>query len=128
MSNVSQLILLIRYIRDNVDCYSMPIDKIIESCRDDILLNLETEKKSIDLLKLYDELEKKCDDESKRIFKEFTRDFGKGYREHQLKICDVAISAFEKHLSALESTYPVRKKRIATLCFSLGGMILIALL
>lgn len=128
MARVRELISLMRYIRENVDCYSMPIDKILESCRGDILLKLGIEKKVSDLSELFAELENTCDSECKRILVELARDFGKGYREHQMKKSDIAIAALEKHLGVLEMTYPVRKKRITTLCFSLGGMLLIALL
>ena len=127
IAKVRGVSLLVRYIKDNVDWYSMPIDKILLSCREDILLNLGVENIASDLSELCKELEPMCDRESGRILKSLARDFGKGYREHQMKMCDVAISELEKHLEILESTYPIRKRRITTICFSLGGMILIAL-
>lgn len=128
MSYVRELISLIKYIRDNIDCYSMPIDKILESCRGDILYNLGIEKKISDLSELYDELKKSFDGECIKILYTLARDFGKGYREHQMKICDTAVLALERHLETLEIAYPAHKRRIATLCFSIGGMLLIALL
>lgn len=128
MERVRDLIYLVRYIKDKVDCYSMPIDKILEACSGDLLLRLGIEEKVRDLSELSEKLEKTCDSRSKEILYELSGDFGKGYREHQMRLCDIAISALERHLGSLESTYPVRKKRRATLCFSIGGMILIALL
>ena len=128
MEHVRRLISLVRYIKNSVDCYSMPIDKILEAFGEDKLLELGTEKKVKDLLELYDELGKTCDSVSSKILYELSRDFGKGYREHQMRICETAISALERHLALLEETYPVRKKRLTTLCFSIGGMLLIALI
>lgn len=127
MAKVRGVSSLVRYIKDKVDCYSMPIDKILLSCREDILFNLGVEKNVSDLSELCKELEAMCDRESEKILKSLARDFGKGYREHQMKMCDVAVSALEKHLEILENAYPMRKRRIITVCFSLGGMILIAI-
>ena len=128
MERVRDLIHLIRYIKDKVDCYSMPIDKIFDACGGDILLKLGIEEKVRDLSELFGKLENTCDSKSEKILYELAGNFGKGYREHQMRLCDIAVSALERHLGVLESTYPMRKKRLSTLCFSIGGMLLIALL
>ena len=58
MERVRDLIYLVRYIKDKVDCYSMPIDKILEACSGDLLLRLGIEEKVRDLSELSEKLER----------------------------------------------------------------------
>ena len=128
IERLRELVFFIRYVKDKVECYSMPMDQILDSCKESILRNLGVKKKVSALSELFDECAPFGGEEIKSILERFCLDFGKGYREHQVKLCESTANAVESHLKKLESTYPTRKKTATTLCFAVGGIVLIALL
>ena len=52
IERVELLILLVRTIRDKVDCYALPIGKILDECREEILFPLGIKKPISELSRL----------------------------------------------------------------------------
>lgn len=127
IEQIEAIIALIKRIRDRIDCYAMPVEKILNSAGD-ILLSLGIEKNITDFTQLLSECEIVCGEDCKKILNTFADTLGKGYREQQVKLCDTTISALEDIKRKLVSAYPSKKKTTIALCFAFGGALLIALL
>lgn len=119
---------LVKYIRDKIDLYSMPIDKILESCRESIIIRLGVEKRVSNIEELLSECDAEWGEECDRILRDFLDSFGKSYREQQLRLCEITASALDEQRRRLEKEYSARRKTVAALCAAVGGMIFIALL
>ena len=119
---------LIRYIRDRVDLYSMPIDKILLSCKESILSRVGAEASVRDIHELLSECDAVWGEESDRILRDFADSFGKSYREQQIKLCEITAKALDEQRKRLEKEFLARRKTVAALCAAIGGMIFIALL
>ena len=118
---------LIKHIRNQIDCYSMPIEKIFLSAKD-MLLKLGIEKEIRTFSDLLSECEIESGEEAKKTLNTFAESLGKGYRENQVKMCDGVLSELEVIRKKLTDAYPSKKKTTAALCFAGGGALLIALL
>ena len=128
ISHARELIDFIRFIKDKVECYSMPIDQIIGLYHGRMLLNSGGEKEICGLSDIFMNDEMICDDDVKNMLLSFAGDFGKVYREQQVKLCDDVLTDLVRYLKGLESKFPARKKTVMTLCFAAGGIILIMLM
>ena len=129
-SKIDQLedfILLIKYIRNQIDSYSAPIEKIMRECKD-ILLRLDVQEEITDFSQLLLAREIKSGDNCKNILHTFADSLGKGYREQEVKLCDVTIAELDTIRKKLTEEYPNKKKTAAALCLAAGGALLIALL
>ena len=127
IEQIETFISLIKSIRHHIECYSMPIEKILLSNKD-ILLRLGVEKDISSFSQILSECEIMCGEDCKKILNTFADTLGKGYREQQVKLCDATISALEEIKRKLVSAYPSKKKTTIALCFAFGGALLIALL
>ena len=124
ISRTAALISVISYIRNQIELYASPIEKILMSCRKELLSELGVENDPTSLSELFEESDKECE----RILSDFERSFGKGYRSDQVKLCDSTVSELERVKRALEESYPSKKRTAFALSLALGGTLLIALL
>ncbi len=127
IEQIEAFIALIKYTKERIDCYAMPIERILKSAGD-ILLRIGVEKDITDFSQLVSECEIVCGEDCKKSLSVFAGSLGKGYREHQVKLCDTTLAELEEIRKRLVSAYPSKKKTTAALCFAVGGALLIALL
>ena len=127
IDQLEDLIMLIKYIRNQIDSYSTPIEKIMMECKD-ILLRLDVQEDVADFSRLLSVCEIKSGDNCKNILNTFAASLGKGYREQQVKLCDTTLAELDAIRKKLTEEYPNKKKTAAALCFAAGGVLLIALL
>lgn len=127
LRQTDSFIALIRYIRDRIDCYSTPIDKILSTCPEDILFEISGggELSFKDLAARNDIV---LDGEGKRVLIEFSGSLGKNYRDRQIKLCDAAISSLEKYRKDKADELAVKKKAINAVCLAISGITVVALL
>ena len=118
---------LIKYIRNRIDCYSMPIDKIFYECPDEKLDPFGGKRDGMIFSDLLNGKENLVRGESRRILEEFSETLGKNYRDRQVKLCDRAVSALESIRDAEIKRSSVHKKIVNTLCLAAGGIIIILL-
>lgn len=107
---------LMRYIKGQVECFGMPVENIFSKCDKGILFDLGYEKPSAP--KDFSELIAECDmpdEEAATIIYDYTKEFGKFYREEQLKRCDYYISALEEKRKLENEKLPQRKRLNTTL-------------
>lgn len=126
IEEIEAFISLIRHIRNQIDCFSMPMKNIFSSCSD-ILSKLGVSEKTSSLTELISKREIMCA-ECEKIINDFSSSIGKGHREREVKICDKAIGELEHIKEQLVSAYPSKRKTTAALCLAIGGAMLIALL
>ena len=98
ISQADAYIGLIEYIKNQVECYNIPIDKIIESCDRDILnkcgaLNTgyKTVADVVNAANMY------IDEEIVDILMKFANEFGTVYRDEQLKMCNYHINELREY-------------------------------
>ena len=125
---LDSFITLIRYIRNKIDCYSVPIDKILADCPEEIIDPLGGKETGMTFEDILHRKNNLIGDDSRRILEEFSKTLGKNYRERQLKLCDGAISALEVIRDTEVKKYSAKKKTVNALCFAVGGLIIILLL
>ena len=125
---IEGFIALMRYVRTQIDCYALPLEEIFGRCDENILVRCGyyDEELPKDFLGFFNRLDIK-DKELYRIMLGFSADFGKHYREEQLKRCDACIVELEALSEQARQTVASRKKLNVTLCLS-GAAALIILL
>ena len=120
---------LLRYVRTQVDCYALPIGEIFEKCSPELLVSCgwEDDYPPHTLCELFSH-SKISDVEAKNIIFGFCSDFGRNYREEELKRCDASVTALEKCRERLAGEVPKKKKLNLTLCLSASAALIILLL
>lgn len=129
LMHVEGMISLLRYIKTQIDCYSMPIEKILSSCNEEIFLkcgySVGGKPKDLECFL------SGCTSAEPAIYKSmrgFADEFGKSYRAEQVKLCDRYIDEFSILKSDLSERLPIRRKLNSTLCLSGSAAIIILLI
>lgn len=128
LTHTEAMISFLRFVKVRVDCYAMPIDRILSDCDESIYegLGYTDAKKPEDLAALA----KHCTSlrgDIKDIMTKFASEFGKSYREEQVKLCDRYIDEMLMLRSDISARLPMQKKLNSTLCIS-GAMAIVILL
>ena len=119
---------LLRTVRGQIECFSLPIGTILGTCEKEVLFSCgygrDGAPRDLDELLAYTKV---WDARSVAIVSQFALEFGRGYREDEVRACDYALSLLEERRAALAAELPVRKKRNATLtiCASLALALLL---
>ena len=129
LARVDAYLSLLKYVRTQIDCYALPIGEIFGRCSEELLYTCGWSQKGSP--STVDELfscNKISDKEAKNVIFEFCSDFGRSYREEQLKRCDSCINSLEKCRERLAGEVPNKKKLNLTLCLSASAALIILLL
>ena len=128
LAHTEALISFLRCVRLRVDCYAMPIDRILADCDKSIYegLGYSDEKKPEDL-SCFAECCASLKGELGTIMGRFASEFGKSYRDEQVKLCDRYIDELTVMRSDILTRLPMQKKLNSTLCIS-GAMAIVILL
>ena len=109
--------------------FALPIGEIFQGCSRELLRSCGWRKEECP--RSTEELFACCkinDKEARRIISEFCSDFGRNYREEELKRCDFCITALEKCRERLTGEVPNKKKLNLTLCLSSALALIILLI
>ena len=123
------LINFMRYIKIQIECFGLPASEIIS--RSDSALILSCGFRGDVRPENFERFFELCgisDGETKEILSGFASDFGKGYREEQIKECEYYIDLLCERRQKLYEELPKRKKLNSTLCVSAAFAIVILLL
>ena len=128
LSHTRAMCELLSYTRRMIESFSMSGEEILGRC-DDRLLGacgyfLGVRPKS------FIELFERCeivDGECRRIFGDFCRNFGKGYRDEQLRNCEYCLSLLAARSEVLASENATKKKIIIASTLSVALMLAILL-
>ena len=119
-------IALIAHIRLQIDCYLMPLDRILATADRPLLATLGNEH-----AKTADALLKSSlpylDTAVAQELSAFFATLGTTYREEELKRCDYYLTRLRAHREAMAASLPARVKAkiTLTLCLAVGSVILL---
>lgn len=116
---IDGLIALVRYFKTEIECFALPIPRILERCPAELLKGCGYNRDSAPAC-MSELLRGTAVDRSAReSFESFCQELGRGYREEQLAICEGCIKALEERRRQLSSSLASRIKINSALC--LGG-------
>lgn len=118
---------LLNYTRRMIEGFSMSGEIILERCEDELLASCGYS--SAVRPKSFLEFFENCtiaDDECKRIFGDFCRGFGKGYRDEQLRSCEYCLSLLTARAEVISNKNAAKKKII--IAATLSGALMLAIL
>ena len=118
---------LLRYTREMIDSFSMSGPLILASCDEALLARCGYSGRERPTS--FCELMQGCeigDGECARIFGDFCRGFGKGYREEQLRSCERCLDMLSARTEQLIGEVSAKKKIIVS--SALSGALMLAIL
>ncbi len=127
LSDTEVFIKLITYIKDQIDCYAMPIDRILRSSSD-IISAIYDGAAPTEFETTLQNGHYTVSDETKQTLMEFSSMLGKSYREVQIKLCSKTLSELEAQKNAILNALPSKKKTAMAICLAVGGIAVIALM
>ena len=119
---------LLRTVRGQIECFSLPIGQILEGCEREVFAACGyTEENTPHDLEEFISHVTAWDSRTVSIVSQFVAEFGRGYREDEVRACEYALSLLEERRCALAVELPVKKKRNMTLsvCASLALALLL---
>lgn len=117
---IEALIMLMRFIKIQIECFGLPASEIIERC-DKNMLFLCGMRDGENIPNNFEQFFKYCDvrdKETKDILLAFASGFGKGYRAEQIKECDYYLELLCDRRERIYDELPKQKKINSTLCVS----------
>ncbi len=107
---------LLKYIRNQIDCYLMPVEKILSGCPADIFYSCGASPGTRSFTELLQTCDGKLPPDTVTLLEKFAVELGTTYRDTQLKLCDYYINKLTAERDKLQSEAPARRKMIMTLC------------
>lgn len=130
MLQLQGYIRLISHIKNQISCYMLPIDKILQDCDERILQDCgfyaSSPAESIEAI--LDGSVFFFDDEIQQKLYLFARDFGKGYLNEQIKLCDRYISELKSIYEHFNAERTKDKKLSFAICLSISLSLILILL
>lgn len=110
---------LVRYVRWQIECFSMPISSVFAHAERELLLRCGYKKNipAKDFKSFLEDIEI-FDSATERTLSELSQSFGNCYKEEQIRACDRCIAALEERRGELSDEIPKRKKINTTLFIS----------
>jgi len=103
---------LLRLIRLQIDCFSMPVSRILATCDPDVLAACGVSQPPRDFKTLLLETKLYLSEEICRLLSDFAGRLGGSYREEQLRCCDYYLARLAPYCDALR-TEQYRRERMA---------------
>ena len=119
---------LLHHIRGQVDCFARPISDILSGC--ELSLLNACGYRGEDVPESLDALLARCaigDGETEKIVTDFSREFGKSYREEQIKSCSYSCDRLIRRRDALAEQLPA-KRRVNSALWISGALTVVILL
>ena len=127
IKQISAFIGLMEYIKNQIECFLLPIDVIINNCDTDLLYNCGIKKDSKSFKELISSVTFYCNEDAIDIIRQFADNFGRNYSHEQIIACEY----YKKELikireKELEKDYKNKKVQLAIcLCISFSIIILL---
>lgn len=116
----------IAFVKNMIECFSLSISEILLRMPEDIIKGLGVTG-TPESLEEIGERESIEDGESKKIFHDFYEEFGKCYRDEQIRRCAYFLDIAQARQRKLERELVQRRKLIITLCSSAVILLIILL-
>ncbi len=131
IKQINSFILLIEYIKNQIECYLLPIDGIIQNCNEDLIKScgIDADYKNVKTLEeLIGKAEFYCNGECIELIKEFSSNFGQGYMKEQLRSCDYYKNELIKQRDKLKEKGTKEKKLRLVICLSASFSLILLLI
>ncbi len=119
---------LLRTVRGQIECFARPIPEILSACERKELdaCGYFGEDVPKDLLGVIGQC-RRYDEESVEIVSRFAEEFGRGYREDEVRACDYTLSLLDQRREVLAKELPAKKKRntVLSVCAALALALLL---
>lgn len=132
LAQLNAYISLIEYIKNQVECFLLPIDSIIQSVSEKIIkecgIKEGTDLKSFATVNdIVQSTVFYIEGDSIGLIRQFAHDFGMGYRDEQIRLCEHYIKELIKEREKLkENSAKEKKVRLAlSLCISVSLILLL---
>ena len=101
---------LLRLIRLQIDCFSMPVSRILAECDREILVACGTEAVPGDFKALLQSVHLYLPEEMCRLLEDFSARLGGSYREEELRCCDYYLARLTPSCDALRTELGSRER------------------
>lgn len=101
---------LLRLIRLQIDCFSMPVSRILSECDREILLSCGTTEVPRDFKGLLDSVRLYLPEEMCRLLEDFSARLGGSYREEALRSCEYYVARLTPCCDALRAELKSRER------------------
>lgn len=131
IKQINSFVLLIEYIKNQIECFLLPIDMIIRNCDESLIRACgikEEYRQAKNLEQLVLLIDFYCDDECIELIKQFSSDFGQGYAKEQLRSCDYYKNELIKQRDKLKEKSVKEKKLKLVLCISASFSLILLLI
>lgn len=119
---------LLRLIRLQIDCFSMPVSRILTTCDRDVLDACGVNAPPGDFKTLLLEARLYLSEEICRLLTDFAARLGGSYREEQLRCCDYYIARLAPYCDALRTEQPKRERMALVLPPALSVALILLLI
>lgn len=120
---------LLRHVRVQIDCFSMPVSEILASADKDLLAACGAEDVSpADFGALLATGERELAPEVYATLAAFEKELGTRLRDEQLRLCDRSIAKLTSLCEAARNEAPRREKLLLLLPPALAGIVILLLL
>ena len=119
---------LLRYTRLQIDCFSLPIGKILATVEEKTLLSCGAAGRPQDFEGLLSGTTLYLSEEICRLLFELSARLGGSYREEQLRCCDYYIARLSPYCDSLRADLPRREKMALFLPPALAVALILLLL
>ncbi|MBQ3483369.1 MAG: hypothetical protein IJA78_04250 [Clostridia bacterium] len=119
---------LLRYIRLQIDCFSLPIGKILGSCDRAVLADCGAPVHAPDFPTLLDGTRLYLPEEICRLLTDLAAQLGGSYREEQLRCCDYYMARLAPFCDRLREELPRRTRMAALLPLAFAAILVLLLL
>ena len=129
--NSARFIIFIEHIKSQIECFLLPIDRIIHACDENLIRNcgIETDYRGINTLEdLFDNAAIYCGDECIETLMTFSKSFGQGYADEQLRSCSYCISELIKIRDKMKEKGIKERKVKLALCLSVSFSLILLLI
>jgi hypothetical protein len=124
----SAYIKLISYIKNQIECYMLPIDTIIAECDIELLSECGSVNRASTLVDFLDNSTFYIDEDVIRLLYDFAEDFGLKYYNEQIKTCDRYINELNKSREVYLNQRAKDKKLSLTICLSISFSLILILI
>ena len=120
---------LLRHIRLQIDCFSIPVEQILAVCDTRILSDCGTEATKLpDFNALLKGARLYVPEEMCRLLADFGAQLGSSYREEQLRCCDYFLERLIPCCDRLRAELPKRERMALILPMAISAMLVLLLL
>ena len=119
---------LLRTVRLDIDCFSMPVDRILRQCDPRLLVACGVTQPAADMRALLDRARLYLPEEFCRLLWDFAAQLGTGYRADQLRCCDYYLARLEPFCDQMRAELPKREKMAFLLPSAVAAVLALMLL